>query len=129
MVSFFPVLCVFQVKIELSWRNYLIGTAAWGCEYNIPDTQNTLITFLSVIAVMQVIFWTEDHFWFISDCRDSFNCKLKKLINEHVTTFYSLSNALCSFDEPVQIKNFKHHTFIDLCSLFTWFNLQILNFC
>ena len=42
---------------------------------------------------------------------------------------YSPSNALCSADKSVQIKHFKHHTFIGTCSHFTWFNLQILNFC
>ena len=41
-----------------------------------------------------MIFWTEDNFNFISDCRNSFNCKLKKFINEQIITFYSPSNAL-----------------------------------
>ena len=33
------------------------------------DTQDTL-HFLSAIAVMQVIFWTEDNFCFIPDCKN-----------------------------------------------------------
>ena len=44
-------------------------------------------------------------------------------------TFYSSSNALFSSDESIQIKHFKHHTFIGMCSPFTWFNLQIMIFC
>ena len=44
---------------------------------NTPETKNTLI-FLSAITVMQVIFWTGDHFCFIPDCGNSFNCKPKK---------------------------------------------------
>ena len=63
-----------------------------------------IIIFLSAVAVMQVIFSTEDNFCFISDCGNSFNCKLKKLINEQIVIFYSPSNALCLSDEDVQIK-------------------------
>ena len=84
-----------------------------------------VIFVLSAIAVIQVIFWTEGNFCFISDCGNSFNCKLKKLIKEQISIFYSPSNALCSSDESVQIKHFKHHTFIGMFS--PWFNLQIMN--
>ena len=38
------------------------------------------IIFLSAIAVMQEIFWTEDNFYFTSDCRNLFNCKLKGVV-------------------------------------------------
>ena len=88
----------------------------WGAQY--PRIHLIL---LSEIAIMQVIFWTEDNFSFISYC--------KKLINEQIIIFYNPSNVLCSSDESVQVKHFKHHTFSDLCSLFTWFNLKILSFC
>ena len=64
---------------------------------------------------------------FISDCGNSFNCKLKKLINDQIVTFYSPSNALCLSDESARIQHFKHQTFIGMCSPFTWFNLQIMN--
>ena len=71
---------------------------------------------------MQLLFWTEDNFCLISDCANSFNCKLKKLINKEIIIFYSPSNALSSSDKSVQIKGFKHHTFIGAYSLSTWFN-------
>ena len=77
---------------------------------------------------MQVIFWTEDNFCFTSDCKNSFNCKLKKLINEKIIIFYGPWNALCSAGKSRQIKQFKHHTFSGLCSLFPRFSLQIYNF-
>ena len=96
----------FQEKIDLSWRNYLIWTVDWGGEHSNPGTQNTLI-FFSSIAVMQVIFWTEDNFCLISDCRNSFNWKFKKLINEQIIIFYSPSNALCSSNKSVQIKHLR----------------------
>ena len=70
----------------------------------IVDYLIIIIIFLSAVAVMQVIFSTEDNFCFISDCGNSFNCKLKKLINEQIVIFYSPSNALCLSDEDVQIK-------------------------
>ena len=34
-----------------------------------------------------MIFWTEDNFNFISNCRNSFNCKLKKLMKEQTIIF------------------------------------------
>ena len=42
----------FREKIEPSQRNYLVWSGDWGGEHYTPDTQNTLIIFLSEIAVM-----------------------------------------------------------------------------
>ena len=109
---------VFNLSSRLKWR----------AQYS-PDAQNIPIIFLSAIAVMLVICWTEDNFCFISDCRNSFNCKLKKLIIKQMIIFYRPSNARCSSGESVQINHFKHHTFVGMCYLSTWFNSQILNFC
>ena len=96
-----------------------------------PDTQNTLIIFLSAIAVMQLIFLPEDDCAFIlllffNSAGNSFNCKLKKLINEQTVIFYSPSVALCSSDKYAQITHLKYRTFIGMCTPFTWFNLQIM---
>ena len=52
-------------------------------------------------------FLTEDNICFISDCKNSFICNLKKLINEQIIMFYSTSNTLCSSEESVHIKHFK----------------------
>ena len=93
----------------------------WGVQY--PRNTEYIYYFLSVILVMQVIFRIEDNFCFISDYRNSFNCKLKK----QRIIFYSPSNVICSSDESVPIKHFKEHTFFGMCSLSTWFNLQTLN--
>ena len=128
LLAFFLFRCGCKKKIGPSWRNYLIWTADWGGQHNTPDTQNKLNIFLSAIAVTQVIFWTKVNFCFVFDCRDSFNCKLKKLINEQIIIFYSSSNALCSFDESVQIKHAKHHAFIGMISFSIWFNLQCLQY-
>ena len=76
-----------------------------------------------------MIFRTEDNFCCISDCTGSLNLKLKMLINEQIIIFYSPSNAYCSSDKSVQIKHFKYNIFICICSFFSWFNLQIMNFC
>ena len=122
-LTFFLFRCGFQEKREPSWKNYLIWTADWCGVHSTPDPQKALIIFLSVISKMQVIFWNEDNFCFISDCRNAFYCKLKKLINEQIIIFYSPSNALCSSDESVQIKDFKHDAFIGMCSFLTWFSI------
>ena len=82
--AFFLFCCEFKENTEP--RNNLIRTAAWGGEHNTPDAQNKLIVFLFAIAMIKVIFSSGDNFCFVSDCRNLFNCKLKKLINEH--TFY-----------------------------------------
>ena len=74
-----------------SWRKesqaeenkYLIWTADWGGEHNTPRIHFIL---LPAIVVMEVIFWTEDNFYFISDCRNQMSIKCP-------------SNASCSSDK------------------------------
>ena len=107
----------------------LIWRVDWDGEHNTPDTQNTRFIFFISNCNNASNFWTEGNFCIISDCRNSFDYKLKNFISEQIIIFYSSLNAVCSFDKSVQIKSFKHHTFISMCSLFTWFNLQILNLC
>ena len=137
LVSFFslPLWIPGENRAKLKKPFTLNSRCEGGGEYNIPDTQNILIIFLSAIAVIQVIFLTAGNFCFISDCRNSFNCfflfihSFIQLINKQIIIFYSPSNALCSSDKSVQIKHFKYHIFIGICYLYKWFNLQILNFC
>ena len=59
LVSFFLFWCGFLEKLKTlkpSWRNYLIWIADWGGEQNTPDTQNTLISSFSAIAVCMWFF-------------------------------------------------------------------------
>ena len=81
---------------------------------NVLDDKKGRLNFLSAIAAMQLIFWTEDNFSFISGYRHYFNCKLKKLTNRQIIIFYSPSNAPCSSDKSVQIKHLKHYNFINI---------------
>ena len=67
--------------------------------------------FLSVIAVMQVIFWTEDICVFISYCWNSFSCKLKKLINKKVI-FLNSSLIFVKSEECLLSKISKHRSFV-----------------
>ena len=85
------------------------------------DTRNTLIIFLSAISVMQVIFRELLLFFWWE--------LIQKLINEQRVIFYNPSNVSCSSDKFMQIKHLKHHSSIVMCSSFTLFNLQIMNFC
>lgn len=110
----------FHEKIEPSRRNHLIWKAHWGGENNYPDTQNTLNIFLSAIAV---IFWTEYNFRFISDCRYSFNYKLKKKTYKRRNNYFVYHFKCTLFIWRIRASKtflsiFKH-------SLLTWFNLQI----
>ena len=43
---------------------------------------------------------------------------------EHVKKFFNPANAQSPSEESLKGKR---HTFIGMCSLFTWFNMQILN--
>ena len=86
----------------------------------------TALNLLIVIAVMQAIFWNEDDFSIISDCKNSFNSKFKKLISKR-NIFYSPTNIMFSSEESLEIKHLDHHTFVGMCSLLIWCNL--LNFC
>ena len=73
-------------------------------EHNTADTQNATNISLSATAAIQLNFWIENNLCFVSDCKNSFICKLKKLLNDKIIIFYSPSNTLCSSDESVQKK-------------------------
>ena len=45
---------------------------------------------------------------------------------EPVKNLFNPANTQSSSEESLKEK---HHTFIGMCSLFTWFNMQILNLC
>lgn len=127
-LAFFFFHCWFQEKIEISWRNFDLNNRL---EIGSKITQMHRIPLLFLVSYCSSAsdFLTEDNFFFISNCRNSFNCELKKFIKEQIIFFYSLSHVFCSSGKSVQIDHFKHHTSIVLCSLFTWFYLLILNFC
>ena len=128
MVSFFFLLLWIpgENKAVLKKLFNLTSRLRWGAQY--PRYTECNYYFLSAIALMQVIFWIEHNFCFISDCNNLPKCNLKKLINNQIIIFCSPSNALRSFDEFVQIKHFKYRTFIGMPSLVAWFILQVLNF-
>ena len=48
------------------------------------DRPNKLIILVPEIVVTPVTFWSKDKFCFVSDCRNPFNSKIKKLINEQI---------------------------------------------
>ena len=59
---FFLFRSVFREKIELSWRNYLNWPAEKGPAGRIiSQIHRIYLHVLSAIAIMQVIFWTEDN--------------------------------------------------------------------
>ena len=118
------------------------------------------LIFLSKTAVMWVVFWNEDgDCIIISDCRNWFKQKLKKLMSTSKNFSITHQDVICliisdyrnsfksklkklinkqiifyspSFylsEESLLIKRLKHQTVIVICCLLIWFNLQILNFC
>ena len=116
----------FQEKIEPSWRNHLISRIDWSWEYNTGDTLNTLI--IRQLQQCKWLFWLKIISAFRSDYRNSFNCKLKRFINEQIILFHSPSDALCSSEESAQIKHFKHHTFIGVSFSFFFILQNTLSF-
>ena len=118
------------------------------------------LIFLSKTTVMWVIFWNEDVVCIIiSDCRNWFKEKLKKLMSTSKKFSIAHQDVICLIisdcrnwfkskpkkliskqiilynpsiylsEESLLIKHLKHHTVIVICFLLIWFNLQILNFC
>ena len=70
---------------------------------------------------MLVIFFTERDICIISDCRKSFNNRIKNLWTSK--NFFIPANTPSSSEESLKEKR---HTFFGMCSFFTWFNMQIL---
>ena len=73
---------------------------------------------------MLVIFWTERDFCIIliGGVHSKTNLKTFK----QVKNFFNPANAQSSSEESVKEKC---KMFIGMCSLFTWFNMEILNLC
>ena len=92
-------------------------------EHNTTNTQ-AASDYSSTTAMMLVTFWSERDFYIISDCKRQTTINLKTY--EQSKNFFNLANTQSSSGEFLKEK---HHTFIGICSLFTWFNMQILNLC
>ena len=128
MISSFLLRCEFQEKRESGWRKQVFNLNSrlrWGAQY----LQTHRIHLLFSYKPLQLCKWFFElkiilfNFWL----REFIKKQTQKVYTLANIYFCSLSNALCSSDKSVQIKNFKHHTFIGMCSLFTWSNLQIMN--
>ena len=57
---------------------------------------------------MQVIFWIEDNFCFISDCWKSFNCILEKVLNDQIIISIVYQKYFVHLTSPYRKKRFKH---------------------
>ena len=85
---------------------------------------HTAPDYSSAAAIMLVILWTDRDFCNISDCRNSFNNKLQTY--QLIIIFFIPANKQFSSEDSFKEKC---HTFIGMCLLFSWFNMQILNLC
>ena len=84
--------------------------------------------FSIVAKVLRYKEWATDRFLFAMHHNETNNMTP----SYHHLLYASLSDfwqTLCSSDESVQIKHFKHDTFMGMCSRFTWFNLEIFSKC
>ena len=61
----------------------------------------------------------------VFSCKEFIQLQTQKAYERANNYFLRSTSVLCSSAVFVQIK----HTFIGMCSLFGWFNLQILNLC
>ena len=73
---------------------------------------------------MLMIFWTEcdSALFLIAEIHST--TKLKTY--EQAKNFFNPANTQSSSEQSLKEK---HHTFTGICSLFTWFNMQIINLC
>ena len=95
-----------ETRAKLKKLFNLNSWLSWGVHY--PRYTEYTYCFLisnchSFLIIIQVILWTEDNFYFIFDCRNSFNCKPKKLIHRQIIIFCSPSNALYLSEIFVQV--------------------------
>ena len=88
-----------------------------------PHTQ-TAPGYSSANVIMLVIFWTVRDFCIIFDCRNSFISKLLNLWTAN--NLFNPENTQSSSEESLKKKR---QASIGISSLFTWFNMQILNLC
>ena len=125
MVSFFslPFWILGEIRAKLK-ELFNLNCRRLRTQY--PDTRNTLIVFLSAAGVMQVIFWTKDNFCFISDCRNSFNCKLKKFISEQIIFFLWRIKCTLFIWRIRTDKRFQRRTLEILKKLLTYFLCSII---
>ena len=114
-----------------SWRKesqaeenrYLIWAAEWSGEHN--TSRHTEYTYYFLISNCS----NASNFWGVNSALFLIPGINQKLTNQKRVIFYNPSNAPCSSDEFIQIKHFKHHSSIVMCSPFAWFNLQIMDLC
>ena len=107
LIIFIPLVMWLQQKIETSWSNYLFELQSQA-EHNTPNIQ-TAPDYSSATAIMLVIFWTERRI------HSTTNLKTYK----KVKNFFNPANTQSSSEWLLKEKR---HKFIDMCSLFTWFN-------
>ena len=75
LISFFPLLLWITAENRTTWRWFTWTTKLGGAQHHkqvAPD-------YSSATAIMLVMLWTEHDFSLISECKNSFNNKLKNL--------------------------------------------------
>ena len=105
--------CGLQQEIVASWRKYLL-------ELQDQAEQTNWLLISNFINASDILDWT----WFLY-CfwLEEF---IQKQTFEQVKNFFNPANAQSSSEESVKEKC---KMFIGMCSLFTWFNMEILNLC
>ena len=106
LISFFLFFCGLEQKIEPRWRNNLFELQ--NQEDHSTTSIQTAPDYLSATTIMLVIFWTEQNLDWQAQ---------------------NLFNPASTQSSPEVSPKVKRHTFIGMCSLVTWFNMQILNLC
>ena len=117
LISFCPLLLWITAENRTKLKKLFIWTTKSGATQHHKHSNCTWLFIRNFNNAIDILDWT----WFvhssISDCRNSFNNKLKNLWT---------SRKFLLSEESLKGKR---HMFIGMCSLFTRLNMQIVNLC
>ena len=119
LISFFPLLLWIAAENKTKLKKLFIWTTKSGGPQHCKHTNCTWLFISNCNSSSDILDWT-----IISDCKNSFNNRLKNY--DQAKNFFYPANTQSSSEESFKEKR---KTFVGMCSLFTWFNMQMLNLC
>ena len=119
LISFFPLLLWIAAENKTKLKKLFIWTTKSGGPQHCKHTNCTWLFISNCNSSSDILDWT-----IISDCKNSFNNRLKNY--DQAKNFFYAANTQSSSEESFKEKR---KTFVGMCSLFTWFNMQMLNLC
>ena len=121
-VLMFLLLLWITAEYRTKLKKLFIWTTKSGGTQHLKHIKCTWLFISNCNNISDILDWTWflHYFWL----QESFNNKRKNLWTRK--NIFNLANTQSSYEESLKEKL---HTFIGMCSLFNWFNMQIMNLC